>query len=216
MNVKFCGLSTADEFETAEDVGATHAGVVVQAPDSHRNLDLEEAADLVSGAPSALTTVLVTPTDDADEAREALDEVSADVLQASGELSPEELVEVAEEAGVDAWKAIGLADDAAKTVERIDSYADAGADAVVLDAITEGYGGSGETIDWGHAGQVRRSIAIDLVLAGGLTPANVAEAILEVDPECVDVSSGIETDERKDPDKMKAFMGAVRAEVDEG
>lgn len=216
MNVKFCGLSTTEEFETTEDVGATHAGVVVQAPDSHRNLDLEEAADLVSGTPSALTTVLVTPTDDPDDAREALDEVSVDVLQASGDLSPEELVEVAEEAGVDAWKAIGLADDAAKTVELIDSYADAGADAVVLDAITEGYGGHGETIDWGHAGQVRRSIAIDLVIAGGLTPTNVAEAIREVDPECVDVSSGIETDKRKDPEKMKAFMEAVRAEVDEG
>lgn len=210
MNVKLCGLQSEADVEAAVDAEATHAGFLVQAPKSHRNLDLDEAADLADEASDQLTTVLVTPADDPDEVRKALDEVPVDVVQASGDIEPEQLAAIAEEADVDVWKALALADEAHATIAEVDRYAEAGIDAVVLDALEAGYSGSGEQIDWGHANQVRRSIAIELVLAGGLTLDNVAEAVQAVDPWCVDVSSGIETDQANDPDKMQAFVQAAR------
>lgn len=208
MNIKFCGLSSRSDIEAAAEAGATHVGFVVQAPKSHRNLDLDEAAELVDATPSGLTTVLVTPSEDPDEIQAALDEADVDIVQVSGDLAPEEIEELAPD--IQVWKAVGLADEAHATIATVDSYAEAGADAVVLDALEQGYGGHGEQIDWGHADHVRRSIGIETVLAGGLHPDNVAEAVQAVDPWCLDVSSGIETDQAKDPDKMQAFARAVQ------
>jgi phosphoribosylanthranilate isomerase len=208
VNVKLCGLQDEDEIEVAAEAGATHVGFVVQAPSSHRNLALEEAARLAELSPSGLRTVLVTPETDPSAIAEARETVDPDVVQASGDLDPDELADLADEGEV--WKSVGLADEAHATIATVDGYAEAGARAVVLDALEAGYGGSGESIDWGHADPVRRSIAIDTVLAGGLDPTNVAEAVQAVDPWCVDVSTGIETDERNDPDKMRAFVEAAQ------
>jgi phosphoribosylanthranilate isomerase len=210
VNVKLCGLQTEADVDAAIEAEATHGGFIVQAPESHRNLDLGEAADLVDQASEELTTVIVTPSDEPDRAREAIEKTSADVLQASGDIAPETLAEIGEDTDADAWKAVGLTDEAHETIAEVDRYAEAGTDAVVLDALEAGYGGHGEQIDWGHANHVRRSIAIDTVLAGGLTIDNVTEAVQTVDPWCVDVSSGIETDEANDPDKMQAFVQAAR------
>ena len=71
-------------------------------------------------------------------------------------------------------------------------------------------GGTGRTFDWSLAAEVRRGVSY-LILAGGLTPDNVAEAARVVDPDVVDVSSGVEASPgRKDPDKVRAFVEAVR------
>ncbi len=209
--MKFCGLSTAEQITHAHELGATHIGLVVQAPQSHRNLALEDAADLLKATPAGLTTVLVTPSKDAQALEQALAQVPADVLQASGEIDAASLSTIATDAGCDAWKTIGLADSTHQTVDRVDVFDQA--DAIVLDAVREGYGGHGETIHWGHAFEVQCAINTPIVLAGGLGPDNVADAIDQVDPWCVDVSSGIETDEEKDPEKMRAFIKAVDEEV---
>lgn len=208
MNVKLCGMTSEADVDDAADAGATHAGLLVQAPASHRNLDVDEAARLARHAPTDLATVLVTPADDPDRVADALASVPADVVQATGAIEPEQLRALADEAGVDAWKGLGLADQVPRTVERIDACADL--EAVVLDALQAGYGGSGEQIDWGHAAEAQRMVNVPIVLAGGLTPANVAEGIRHVEPWCVDVSSGIETDGDNDPDKMAAFVQAAQ------
>jgi phosphoribosylanthranilate isomerase len=80
---------------------------------------------------------------------------------------------------------------------------------VLLDPYVEGtYGGTGKTLDWTVASEVARSTAT--VLAGGLTPDNIAKAVGVVHPWAVDVSSGVETDGVKDVDKIRAFIAAAK------
>ena len=89
------------------------------------------------------------------------------------------------------------------------------ADAILLDAHAEGqYGGTGKTIDWNFAAEVVRACPKPVILAGGLTPDNVAEAIRKVRPFAVDVSSGVEAEPGvKDPRKLKAFFQAIQTNV---
>jgi phosphoribosylanthranilate isomerase len=140
---------------------------------------------------------------------------------------PEEINEIADECGIDLiqlhgaepWSAcllanrqvikvvhVGPSDDAAGVLGRIETGT---AMAAFLDKASDvAYGGTGEALDWGVAAGV--AAAVPVWLAGGLTPANVAEAIEMVRPWAVDVSSGVETDGVKDAAKIKAFIGAAR------
>lgn len=208
--MKFCGLSSTEEVEQAAELGAGYVGFVVQAPRSHRDLDLERARTLIEEAPVDVRTVLVTPTHDGDALREAVATCRPDIVQVSGR-PPEAAVEdVLDEHGLESWKSASLGPDVDATVNEITPLQTVH-DAVLLDAVEDGYGGHGRTIDWATAGAVAEELdAFPLVLAGGLTPENVTEAIRRVGPWCVDVSSGIETDGSKDPKQMEAFARAVR------
>ncbi len=88
---------------------------------------------------------------------------------------------------------------------------DAGVDALVLDSVSGVRpAGTGRTIDWGVARRIRDSLRLPVILAGGLHAGNVGRAIAAVDPYGIDVISGVEHPVgRKDPEKVRAFMGAV-------
>ena len=86
------------------------------------------------------------------------------------------------------------------------------ADAVLLDTYKDGMlGGSGVAHDWNVSAALARRLSVPVILAGGLRPENVCEAVRKVRPYAVDVSSGVETDGRKDAMKMRAFVSGVKS-----
>jgi len=205
--LKFCGLSRHRIVDHAASLGATHVGFVVQAPESHREVSLTRALELIEETPLDLTTVIVTPTHDADELRQAADVCRPDVVQVCGDVPAEKVAEIREDTGVATWRAVDLEN--AHIAERHAQH-----QAIVLDALDDGYGGHGDPIDWTQARQAAEPLdGVCLVLAGGLTPDNVDDAMDAVDAWGVDVSSSIETDRTKDPDKMAAFARAVQEET---
>lgn len=209
--IKFCGLTREHDIHTASQNQADHLGLVVHAPESHRNLDPDEARTLAQTAPGQANTVLVTITQDHQTIQEALDIVNPDVLQLPNSEDPP--AGIADDHGARLWLALGLEATTKMTVGSIEDALSV-ADRVVLDALKGGYGGHGEALDWGAVSRIIEQVPRErVVLAGGLTAENVADAVKLVDPGCVDVSSGIETDGVNDPARMRAFAQAVRGVV---
>jgi phosphoribosylanthranilate isomerase len=150
-------------------------------------------------------TVGVFANNDPDEINEIVDECGIDLVQLSGD----EPWSACLRANRQVIKVLHIArsESAEAAFGRIES---GGAIAVLLDqADANAYGGTGRTLDWREVAQL--SASLPLWLAGGLTPANVSEAIRTVRPWCVDVSSGVETDGTKDVSKIRAFLAAAKA-----
>lgn len=199
--VKICGLKTPDQVKAARNADAL--GFVVMSPKSHRDLALDEARALVRQAGPFQTTVLVTAEREAAKLIEAVRTVRPHALQVPFR---------AGQAAFDALKASFPMLRVVLSCRPEDAHLlPDSADAYILDAAAiDGYGGAGTLTDWTRAKAVREQTQIPVILAGGLTPENVADAIRAVRPYGVDVSSGVETDKTKDPAKIEAFITAAR------
>jgi phosphoribosylanthranilate isomerase len=180
----------------------------------HRLLTPERAAEIVRAAreaagssvrrPPRAVGVFVNETPDAIAA--IAERVRLDVVQLSGDETPQECAAVAERTDLPVLKALRLRAEA--DLDTLDAYALAGA-TLLLDAHVPGmYGGSGRTGDWELARRAAQRWPV--ILSGGLTPDNVAEAIAVVGSRGVDVSSGVETAKAKDAAKIAAFIQAAR------
>jgi phosphoribosylanthranilate isomerase len=205
--VKVCGLTAEDDRDAAVAAGADALGFVVDVPvDTARELDPERAATLIDGVPPFVTTVLVTMPADADRAIELHDATGADVVQLHNDLPPEAVAAIAEEVGARVLKAVSADLEAAREYAPV-------ADALLVDSRDEtGAGGTGHAHDWETTRAIREAVDVPVVVAGGLDPDNVAEAVRTVEPFAVDVSSGVERREgRKDHDAVRAFVEAVAA-----
>ncbi len=198
MRIKICGITDIATALAAAEMGADAIGLVF-AP-SRRQVNVEAARAIADAAPPFLAKVGVFV--DEDPAR--VDAIAAacglDVVQLHGHESPQ----VCAASSRPVVKAIRVAD--ASSLEQIGAYRVA---AFLLDSDVLGVaGGSGRSFDWTLAASAARSARI--ILAGGLTPENVQDALNCVRPFGVDVSSGVETGGRKDPEKMRTFIGRVR------
>lgn len=205
--VKVCGITAEDDRAAAVDAGADALGFVVDVPvDTDRELDPGRAAELIEAVPPFVTTVLVTMPDDADRAIELRERTGADVVQVHNDLPPASVTEVAEETGARVLKAVSADLAEAERYARV-------ADALLVDSRDEtGAGGTGHAHDWETTRAIREAVDVPVVVAGGLAPGNVADAVRTVDPFAVDVSSGVERREgRKDHDALYAFVDAVAA-----
>jgi len=203
--VKLCGLGTEADVRAAVDAGADALGFITEVDvDTPREVSPDRARELAASTPPFVTTVAVTIPETVEEAVDVAQRVGSDALQIYGEFGPDEVREIRARAGTDVIVALG-ADDPARAREL-----DGAADALLVDSLTEeGAGGSGKTHDWEATRELRKKLSTPLVLAGGLTPENVAEAVATVDPFAVDVASGIERDDepgRKDHDALDAFV----------
>ena len=208
MRVKVCGFTDEGDLAAAVTAGVDAvgliAGVTVETP---REIPLTEASRLAETVPPLVSTVLVTMPADVGEARDRIEQVEPDAVQVHG-LDPEAIASL-----VDAPADVIAAVDPIDT--DLDAYAGA-ADALLVDSIdAEGGGGTGETHDWVRTREIVNTLDVPVVLAGGLTPDNVTEAVETVDPFAVDVASGVEREGgRKDHDAVEQFVERVtRARV---
>lgn len=196
--IKFCGMTRAEDVATAIDAGADAVGFVLW-PGSPRHVDVERAKVLISGLSSDITPVGVFVQPSREEITRAVEHAGIRVAQVHGVAD----AALADGVGCDVWFAASL--EGEDIIPRV-----AEEFTVLLDTHDpKRFGGTGRTINWARAARVaaRRPV----MLAGGLTAANVAQAVREVRPYGVDVASGIE--ERpgvKDAHAMRAFVAAVR------
>lgn len=200
--VKICGLTTPADRDHAVAAGADALGFTVAvAVDTPREISPGTAADLIDATPPFVTTVLVTMPDDAAHARRLLAATGADAIQLHGHLDPPTVADIASAAG----SVIAAVD--ATEPERAHEL-DEIADALIVDSTRAGgAGGTGRTHDWTTTRSLRNALTSPVILAGGLTPANVSDAVATVEPYAVDVASGVEhTGGRKDHDAVEAFI----------
>ncbi len=207
--MKFCGLRTPADVSAAVGAGAAYVGFVFFPP-SPRYLTPEDAAPIAAQVPEGIAKVaLVVNADD-----ELLDHITEtlpiDMLQLHGKETPERLAEIKRRYGLPVMKAVGVA--GPEDLERLDTYLRV-ADQVLVDAKPPKDatlpGGNGLAFDWRLI--AGRRWPVPWMLAGGLTDANVAEAMRLTGARQVDVSSGIETAPGiKDSALMQSFAEAVR------
>jgi phosphoribosylanthranilate isomerase len=200
-------MRTAGNVRAAAAAGADAIGVIVDVPvDTHREVSVERARKLVAATPPFLATTLVTMPDSVEEAAELVETVGADHLQVHGLTAPDELDALRGETPARVVAAVDAGDDLAAL--------DGHADALLVDSTDDaGAGGTGETHDWTRAAALVGALDTPLVLAGGLTPENVGRAVRTVRPYGVDVASGVERDGAVDPERVRSFVAAARAEV---
>ncbi|MFB6169404.1 MAG: phosphoribosylanthranilate isomerase [Haloferacaceae archaeon] len=205
--VKVCGMRSTANVSAAADAGADAVGVITDVPvDTHREVSVDRAREVVASAPPFLATTLVTMPDSPDEAADLVARVGADHLQVHGMTDPAELGRVRAATPARLVAAVDAGDDLASL--------DGHADALLVDSADDtGAGGTGETHDWERAAALVERLDTPVVLAGGLTPGNVGRAVQTVRPYGVDVASGVERAEQIDPERVRAFVTAAREEV---
>jgi phosphoribosylanthranilate isomerase len=200
----------------AVEAGADAVGVVVGAP-SPRSVSTIRARDLLGS--SGVDGVIVTVPRAVDDVVGVAGVVSPEIIQLHGDIGPQfilELVEKLEENGLGGTRVtvsvgVGIEDRPAQTLDRCRSLEKA-VDYIHLDSMVKGMqGGTGKTHNWRASAWIGYNVDAKIILAGGLDPTNVSEAIRTVEPFGVDVSSGVEsTPGIKDHDKVRSFITAAR------
>jgi phosphoribosylanthranilate isomerase len=201
--VKICGMTCLREVQEAVAAGADALGFIVEIERSRHCLSAEEARDLIEEVPIFVTTVAVMEPSTPEEAARLAETTGADLLQLYG-LAAEEIAALK---GLVPDKKVIASAPAGPEARRLGEVADA----VLLDTMKRGrLGGAGEAHDWTQSAALAKELSVPAILAGGLDPSNVRAAISLVKPYAVDVSSGVESDGRKDSKKMRSFVKAVR------
>lgn len=219
--IKICGLTREQDVDAAVAAGADAIGFVLYAP-SPRAVSVERAAQLAKRLPPFVTPVLLVVNEIATNIIAANALIAGATIQFHGDESPQDCLDATGGGSRSFLRAarIPLGDGAARfdLVKYALDYSHA--QAILLDAHVDGYGGGGKAFNWSL---LPPSVDSHLVLSGGLTPANVIDGILQVRPRglslAVDVSSGVEADGPdgkplkgiKDADKIQRFVAAVRA-----
>ena len=214
--IKICGLTRAQDVQSAVAAGVNAIGFVLYPP-SPRFVTPQRAAELASLLPAFVTPVLLFVNASADEVSQAAQQVPGAWLQFHGDETPAFCQEVAQNLGRHWIRVARIPKETPVGEMPFDllKYASyySQAHALLLDTLVDAYGGSGSTFNWS---QLPTNVNAHLVLSGGLTPANVVDGIRAVQSRglslAVDVSSGVESAKGiKDADKIRAFVAAVRS-----
>ena len=198
--IKICGLFREQDTDAVNAAGADYAGFILRFPKSHRNVEEERAALLRDRLSPGIRAVCVFVDQPPETVIRAAEIVRPDVVQLHGREDDAYIRLIRDRTGLPVWKAFRVRSEA--------DLAAAGASAADMVLLDSGYG-TGQSFDWSEAKGFERPF----VLAGGLTPENIPEAVRLLRPAAVDLSSGVETGRIKDPEKI---LAAVRAAHETG
>ncbi|MGH7799503.1 MAG: phosphoribosylanthranilate isomerase [Thermodesulfobacteriota bacterium] len=203
VRIKICGITNLEDALFSVDLGTNALGFVFY-KGSKRYIEPDNAKSIISKLPPFVTTVGVFANQELEEIKKIKEKTGFDAFQLHGDESPDFCMKL--EGKI--IKAIRVKDSI--NPEEIESYP---TQAILFDNYSiEYYGGTGETFGWEILKGFDTSKKI--ILSGGLTPENVAQAIRIVNPYAVDVSSGVEDSPgKKNPDKLKRFIKAARNET---
>ena len=208
--VKICGLRDVAMLDAAVDAGASYVGLVFF-PKSPRNVTIEKAAVVAAAAPIGVAKVALVVNASNDDLDAITQQVPLDILQLHGSESPERVSDIKARYGLPVMKAVGVADEG--DLKSLSEYAEV-ADQILVDAKppknADLPGGNGLAFDWRLI--AGRRWPVPWMLAGGLNPENVAEAIALTGATQVDVSSGVESAPGvKDAALISAFCKAAQS-----
>ncbi|MFX1294635.1 MAG: phosphoribosylanthranilate isomerase [Promethearchaeota archaeon] len=213
--IKICGLTTFKDAMFAHDEGADALGFVIDVPvNTPRKISSRNAYAIIKRLPPYAVTVGVTIPSDVNEVLRIIKETRIDAIQIHGNSTSLMIQEVKRKKNVKIIRcySIDANTDINAAIETIGNYIENGADGILLDTKGEkNAGGTGRKHDWGKSKEIKDSFICPFILAGGLNPDNVLDAIRMVEPYAVDVASGVEsTPGIKDRNKIKKFIQNVR------
>ncbi len=184
VRIKVCGLTDPSEAKAVAEAGADAIGLVFAK--SPRQIDPDRAREIVQNLPPMVQTVGVFVNESSEKIRQIIDYCGLDLVQLHGEETPEICEQLAPRV-IKAWRIRTKAD-----IQALLPYQEV-VKAFLLDAWSQSaHGGTGETFDWSIAIEAKKVLSRPIILAGGLKPENVAQAVKQVRPWGVDVSSGVE------------------------
>jgi len=207
MRVKICGISTLEEAQSVIAAGADALGFHVELEHAKRPIGVATAAAIIQQLPPYVSSVIVTTETDPKKLIRLLKATHANTLQLQGEVSADTIAAVkAVFSNVKVYPVVHVF--GSDAIEHAKKFGDA--DAIIVDSAdreTGARGGTGKTHDWNISKKIIATSKIPVILAGGLNPENVEEAIYKVQPYAVDVESGVTNpDGTKDLTKVKQFI----------
>ena len=206
FRIKICGVTTVSDAEAVASSGADAIGLNFY-PGSPRRISVDRAREIRDVLPAAVGVVGLFVNAEISEVNAIHDRVGFDYVQFHGDETPEKIATWTRCPIIRAFRGVA---DAATLLGYLDSTERCGARVagVLIDGVQAGeYGGTGVKADWNQVADLRSKLSVPLVLAGGLTPNNVAGAISAAVPDAVDTASGVELElGRKDPLAVREFV----------
>lgn len=198
--IKICGLSRPQDIDYVNEARPDWCGFIINFPKSHRNVTPEQVRALRAGLDPSILPVGVFVDQPAEEIARLLNSGAISIAQLHGREGPDDIAALRALApGCQVWKAFQI-----RSAADLEAALASPADLVLLDSGQ----GTGQTFDWSLITGADRPF----LLAGGLTADNIPQAVAAVHPYGLDLSSGVETDKRKDRGKILAAVAAARKE----
>jgi len=213
VRVKICGITNRGDACAARERGADYIGIIVDIQGSRRSVNLQQAAEIADGIPE----IVLLMDCGIKEIITAQQLIQPHAVQLVGATSLSDITLLKGKTGVNIWKTVPLPcrkhENPLELMQHIAELQKNNIDAIVLDTLVPGLkGGTGKTCDWETAAKIIHTVNCPVFLAGGLKPENIAQAIAEVQPFGVDVSSGVEAEPGiKDLEKISRFIHTAAA-----
>ena len=221
IKIQICGVTSIEDAQLVAQEGADYIGLIIEVDASPRRVSLEKARQI--SEQSTLPVVSMFFNREAEQIQEAIATLHPHAIQLLGQETPSLIKTMKRTTDCEVWKSVHLPPQEMGEVNiteyqgMVNSLVDAGIDAIIIDTVVGStredrrYGGTGQVNNWSVARKLVETIPVRCFLAGGIKPENVRQAIKQVNPYGIDISSGVEsTPGKKDPEKLRQLISTVR------